>query len=171
MRQKLKAKEWDELLAKGKRFRVLQPVQVGCVWAAEAANCAGSDLKLLQQFTACLLDAAPPEDQEPKASRREKRDQHSKWGASTLDHGACQSVLVEVTRLQADRLSACTAVPSYLWSSSLPFLSFATGYKTQDSHVPTKCSPLSHTPVLLSVTVLTYFKILCQCLSCNPDRL
>ena len=90
MRQKLKAKEWDELLAKGKRFRVLQPVQVGCVWAAEAANCAGSDLKLLQQFTACLLDAAPPEEPEPKASRREKRDQHSKWGASTSGHGACQ---------------------------------------------------------------------------------
>lgn len=78
MRQKLKAKEWDELLAKGKRFRVLQPVQVGCVWAAEAANCASSDLKLLQQFTACLLDAAPSEEPEPRASSWEKRDQHSK---------------------------------------------------------------------------------------------
>lgn len=166
MRQKLKAKEWDELLAKGKRFRVLQPVQVGCVWAAEAANCTGSDLKLLQQFTACLLDAAPPEEPEPKASRREKRDQHSKWSANTLGHGAYQSILVEVTRLQTDRLSARTAVPSHLCSSSLPFLKccyqvqnpgFACAYQV----LTTEPHP---SPVVHDCFNLFYFKILCQCL-------
>lgn len=57
---------------------MLQPVQVGCVWAAEAATCTGSDLKLLQQFTACLLDVASPDEPESRASRREERDQHSK---------------------------------------------------------------------------------------------
>lgn len=101
MRQKLKAKEWDELLAKGKRFRVLQPVQVGCVWAAEAANCTGSDLKLLQQFTVCLLDVAPPDEPELKAPRREKRDQHSKWGVGMSGHSPRQDVLVEITSLQS----------------------------------------------------------------------
>lgn len=79
VRQKLKAKEWDEFLAKGKRFRVLQPVRIGCVWAADGD--VGADLKVLQQFAACLLETAPPEEEQtPKASRREKRDQHSECG-------------------------------------------------------------------------------------------
>lgn len=76
MRQKLKAKEWDEFLAKGKRFRILQPVKIGCVWAADKDG--GADLKVLQQFTACLLETVPPEEEQtPKASKREKRDQQS----------------------------------------------------------------------------------------------
>lgn len=76
VRQKLKAKEWDEFLAKGKRFRVLQPVKIGCIWAADKDG--GADLKVLQQFTACLLETVPSEEEQtPKASRREKRDQQS----------------------------------------------------------------------------------------------
>lgn len=76
MRQKLKAKEWDEFLAKGKRFRILQPVKIGCIWAADKDG--GADLKVLQQFTACLLETVPPEEEQtPKASKREKRDQQS----------------------------------------------------------------------------------------------
>ena len=76
MRQKLKAKEWDEFLAQGKRFRILQPVKIGCIWAADKDG--GADLKVLQQFTACLLETVPPEEEQtPKASKREKRDQQS----------------------------------------------------------------------------------------------
>lgn len=76
VRQKLKAKEWDEFLAKGKRFRVLQPVKIGCIWAADKDG--GADRKVLQQFTACLLETVPSEEEQtPKASRREKRDQQS----------------------------------------------------------------------------------------------
>ncbi|ERE72231.1 chromatin assembly factor 1 subunit A [Cricetulus griseus] len=100
VRQRLKAKEWDELLAKGKRFRVLQPVQVGCVWAAEAANCASSDLKLLQQFTACLLDAAPPEEPEPKASSWEKRNQHILAQLLPLLHGNVNGSKVIIREFQ-----------------------------------------------------------------------
>lgn len=83
VRQKLKAKEWDEFLAKGKRFRVLQPVKIGCVWAADR-DCAGDDLKVLQQFAACFLETVPvQEEQTPKASKaskRENRDQQSECG-------------------------------------------------------------------------------------------
>ena len=85
VRQKLKAKEWDEFLAKGKRFRVLQPVKIGCIWASNKDG--GADLKVLQQFTACLLESVPSEEEQtPKASKREKRDQQSEcqlwagWG-------------------------------------------------------------------------------------------
>ncbi|XP_069353367.1 chromatin assembly factor 1 subunit A [Eulemur rufifrons] len=87
VRQKLKAKEWDEFLAKGKRFRVLQPVKIGCVWAADGDR-AGTDLKVLQQFTACLLEPVPAEEEQtPKASKREKRDQQILAQLLPLLHG------------------------------------------------------------------------------------
>ncbi|XP_012411650.1 chromatin assembly factor 1 subunit A [Trichechus manatus latirostris] len=101
VRQKLKAKEWDELLAKGKRFRVLQPVKIGCVWAAERDGCAGADLKVLQQFTACLLDTAPPEEEQtPKASRREKRDQEILAQLLPLLHGNVNGSKVIIREFQ-----------------------------------------------------------------------
>ncbi|XP_029421192.1 chromatin assembly factor 1 subunit A isoform X2 [Nannospalax galili] len=100
VRQKLKAEEWDELLAKGKRFRVLQPVQVGCVWAAEAAS-AGADLRLLQQFSACLLDTTPPDEETvPKASRREKRDQQILAQLLPLLHGNVNGSKVIIREFQ-----------------------------------------------------------------------
>lgn len=112
VRQKLKAKEWDELLAKGKRFRVLQPVQVGCVWAAEAANCTGSDLKLLQQFTACLLDVTSPDEPEPKASRREKRDQHILAQLLPLLHGNVNGSKVIIREFQEQCRRGLLSLPS-----------------------------------------------------------
>ncbi|XP_031204536.1 chromatin assembly factor 1 subunit A isoform X1 [Mastomys coucha] len=112
VRQKLKAKEWDELLAKGKRFRVLQPVQVGCVWAAEAANCTGSDLKLLQQFTACLLDVASPDEPEPRASRREKRDQHILAQLLPLLHGNVNGSKVIIREFQEQCRRGLLSLPS-----------------------------------------------------------
>ncbi|XP_012624715.2 chromatin assembly factor 1 subunit A isoform X2 [Microcebus murinus] len=87
VRQKLKAKEWDEFLAKGKRFRVLQPVRIGCVWAADG-DPASADLKVLQQFSACLLEPVPAEEEQtPKASKREKRDQQILAQLLPLLHG------------------------------------------------------------------------------------
>lgn len=51
-------------------------MKIGCVWAADRDS--GADLKVLQQFTACLLETAPPEEEQtPKASKREKKDQQS----------------------------------------------------------------------------------------------
>ncbi|XP_010633118.1 chromatin assembly factor 1 subunit A isoform X3 [Fukomys damarensis] len=87
VRQKLKAKEWDEFLAKGKRVRVLQPVKIGCVWA-DSADCSAADLKVLQQFTAWRLEPAPSEDElVPKATKREKRDQQILAQLLPLLHG------------------------------------------------------------------------------------
>lgn len=110
--QKLKAKEWDELLAKGKRFRVLQPVHVGCVWASEAANCTSSDLKLLQQFTACLLDVASPDEPEPGASRREKRDQHILAQLLPLLHGNVNGSKVIIHEFQEQCRRGLLTLPS-----------------------------------------------------------
>lgn len=57
---------------------MLQPVKIGCVWVMDKDG--GTDLKVLQQFTACLLETVPPEEEQtPKTSKKEKRDQHSEY--------------------------------------------------------------------------------------------
>uniref|UniRef100_A0A2K5IKE9 Chromatin assembly factor 1 subunit p150 C-terminal domain-containing protein n=1 Tax=Colobus angolensis palliatus TaxID=336983 RepID=A0A2K5IKE9_COLAP len=103
VRQKLKAKEWDEFLAKGKRFRVLQPVKIGCVWAADR-DCAGDDLKVLQQFAACFLETMPvQEEQTPKASKtskRENRDQQILAQLLPLLHGNVNGSKVIIREFQ-----------------------------------------------------------------------
>uniref|UniRef100_A0A8B9XT72 Chromatin assembly factor 1 subunit A n=1 Tax=Bos mutus grunniens TaxID=30521 RepID=A0A8B9XT72_BOSMU len=99
VRQKLKAKEWDEFLAKGKRFRILQPVKIGCIWAADKDG--GADLKVLQQFTACLLETVPPEEEQtPKASKREKRDQQILAQLLPLLHGNVNGSKVIIREFQ-----------------------------------------------------------------------
>ncbi|KAM7142518.1 chromatin assembly factor 1 subunit A isoform 1-T1 [Molossus nigricans] len=99
VRQKLKAKEWDEFLAKGKRFRVLQPVKIGCVWAADRDGSA--DLKVLEQFTACLLETVlSEEEQTPKASKRKKRDQHILAQLLPLLHGNVNGSKVIIREFQ-----------------------------------------------------------------------
>ncbi|XP_055285961.1 chromatin assembly factor 1 subunit A isoform X1 [Moschus berezovskii] len=99
VRQKLKAKEWDEFLAKGKRFRILQPVKIGCIWAADKDS--GADLKVLQQFTACLLETVPPEEEQtPKASKREKRDQQILAQLLPLLHGNVNGSKVIIREFQ-----------------------------------------------------------------------
>ncbi|XP_045687123.1 chromatin assembly factor 1 subunit A [Phyllostomus hastatus] len=99
VRQKLKAKEWDEFLAKGKRFRVLQPVKIGCIWAADKDDSA--DLKVLEQFTACLLETVPSEEEQtPKASKREKRDQHILAQLLPLLHGNVNGSKVIIREFQ-----------------------------------------------------------------------
>nr|XP_054318927.1 chromatin assembly factor 1 subunit A [Pongo pygmaeus] len=100
VRQKLKAKEWDEFLAKGKRFRVLQPVKIGCVWAADR-DCAGDDLKVLQQFAACFLETLPAqEEQMPKASKRERRDEQILAQLLPLLHGNVNGSKVIIREFQ-----------------------------------------------------------------------
>uniref|UniRef100_A0A4X2MCE8 Uncharacterized protein n=2 Tax=Vombatus ursinus TaxID=29139 RepID=A0A4X2MCE8_VOMUR len=101
VRQKLKAKEWDELLAKGKRFRVLQPVKIGCIWEGEKNSNASSELKVLQQFTACILDTVIPEEEHtPKANKREKRDRQILEQLLPLLHGNVNGSKVIIQEFQ-----------------------------------------------------------------------
>ncbi|XP_009999188.1 PREDICTED: chromatin assembly factor 1 subunit A [Chaetura pelagica] len=90
VRQKLKAKEWDELMAKGKRLHVLQPVKIGCVWEGPGKDSSSSaDLKVLQQFTACVLDSLGPEEEQQiqKGSKRRAKDQQILAQLLPLLHG------------------------------------------------------------------------------------
>ncbi|NXJ86074.1 CAF1A factor, partial [Trogon melanurus] len=104
VRQKLKAKEWDELLAKGKRFHVLQPLKIGCVWES-AGNEGGTDadLKVLQQFAACVLDspvAAEEEQQIQKCSKKRAKDQQILGQLLPLLHGNVNGSKVIIQEFQ-----------------------------------------------------------------------
>lgn len=84
---------------------MLQPVKIGCVWVTDTDG--GAELKVLQQFTACLLETVPSEEEQtPKTSRREKRDQHSEYrpgagagGGQALAHGEARQSRAEGRRL------------------------------------------------------------------------
>ncbi|XP_065714296.2 chromatin assembly factor 1 subunit A isoform X2 [Patagioenas fasciata] len=103
VRQKLKAKEWDELMAKGKRFHVLQPVKIGCVWeSAEHDSSANADLKVLQQFAACVLDSpvAEEEQQTQKCSKKRAKDQQILGQLLPLLHGNVNGSKVIIQEFQ-----------------------------------------------------------------------
>ncbi|NXM43770.1 CAF1A factor, partial [Gymnorhina tibicen] len=103
VRQKLKAKEWDELIAKGKRFHVLQPVKIGCVWERAAKdNSTNTDLKVLQQFTACVLDppVAEDEQQTQKCSKKRAKDQQILGHLLPLLHGNVHGSKVIIQEFQ-----------------------------------------------------------------------
>ncbi|NXK16497.1 CAF1A factor, partial [Arenaria interpres] len=103
VRQKLKAKEWDELMAKGKRFHVLQPVKIGCVWeSAEKDGGANADLKVLQQFAACILDSpvAEEEQQIQKCSKKRAKDQQILGHLLPLLHGNVNGSKVIIQEFQ-----------------------------------------------------------------------
>ncbi|NWS78340.1 CAF1A factor, partial [Crotophaga sulcirostris] len=103
VRQKLKAKEWDELMAKGKRFHVLQPVKIGCVWeSAENDSSTSVDLKVLQQFTACILDSPVVEEEQQiqKCSKKRAKDQQILGQLLPLLHGNVNGSKVIIQEFQ-----------------------------------------------------------------------
>ncbi|XP_014742724.1 PREDICTED: chromatin assembly factor 1 subunit A [Sturnus vulgaris] len=103
VRQKLKAKEWDELIAKGKRFHVLQPVKIGCVWERAAKDSStNTDLKVLQQFTACVLDPPVPEEEQQtqKCSKKRAKDQQILGHLLPLLHGNVHGSRVIIQEFQ-----------------------------------------------------------------------
>ncbi|XP_043946521.1 chromatin assembly factor 1 subunit A isoform X2 [Protopterus annectens] len=89
IRQKLKAKEWDELMTKEKKLCVLQPVVIGCVWEGNAKNCQSSEFKILQQYTACILEVNLIEEEQIQEAciRRAKRDEQILGQLLPLLHG------------------------------------------------------------------------------------
>ncbi|XP_043576893.1 chromatin assembly factor 1 subunit A isoform X1 [Chiloscyllium plagiosum] len=62
IRQRMKAKEWDELM-KGKKFQVLQPTLIGCFWESDNNVLQSSAMKILQQFSVCLFENQMEDEQ------------------------------------------------------------------------------------------------------------
>lgn len=60
LQQKLKAREWDELMSTKKKMKVLEPVVQGCIWKGE-----GPGLDLFQSYAVCLIEPLPKPDNSP----------------------------------------------------------------------------------------------------------
>ncbi|XP_030075268.1 chromatin assembly factor 1 subunit A [Microcaecilia unicolor] len=99
VRQKLKAKEWDELLSKGKKFQVLQPVVIGCIWEGAGA---GVELKVLQRFAVCFLESNIAEEElvQETTAKRTSKDQQILAQLLPLLHGNINSSKVIIQEFQ-----------------------------------------------------------------------
>ncbi|XP_066504503.1 chromatin assembly factor 1 subunit A isoform X2 [Hoplias malabaricus] len=96
LRQKLKAREWDELMAK-KKLKILEPVMTGCVWEGEEPLS-----ELLQPYAVCLLESLPREEPispEDDASRKQRKEQLLSQLLPLL-HGNVNSSKVIITEFQ-----------------------------------------------------------------------
>ncbi|XP_042333717.1 chromatin assembly factor 1 subunit A isoform X2 [Sceloporus undulatus] len=101
-RQKLKAKEWDELITKGKRFRILQPVKIGCIWeGTENGDSTSPDVRLLQQFAVVVLDSSiADEEQIEKNNKKEAKNQQILEQLLPLLHGNVNGSKVIIQEFQ-----------------------------------------------------------------------
>ncbi|XP_064184801.1 chromatin assembly factor 1 subunit A isoform X1 [Anguilla rostrata] len=112
VRQRLKAREWDELMAK-KKFKVLEAVVRGCVWVGPEG--AGPEAEALLPFAVCLLEAAAlaeePVSPETTAAARERRDELLLSQLLSLLHGNVNSSKVIITEFQefCRQKQACTS--------------------------------------------------------------
>lgn len=70
LRQKMKAREWDELMSTKKKMKVLEPVVKGCVWEGEAPG-----LQLLQPYAMCMVEPLPKADTSPSPEEQTLRCQ------------------------------------------------------------------------------------------------
>ncbi|XP_028672331.2 chromatin assembly factor 1 subunit A isoform X1 [Erpetoichthys calabaricus] len=86
VRQKLKAKEWDELMSKGKKFKVLQPVVIGCMWDSESTE--ETKLRMLRQYELCTVEPLTAEDSPSSESKlKDRKEDHILSQLLPLLHG------------------------------------------------------------------------------------
>ncbi|KAF1385912.1 hypothetical protein PFLUV_G00112700 [Perca fluviatilis] len=98
LRQKVKAREWDELMSTKKKMKVLDPVVRGCVWEGE-----GPGLQLFQPFALCLVEPLPKADTSPspeELSRKSQREAQLLGQLLPLLHGNLNSSKVIITEFQ-----------------------------------------------------------------------
>lgn len=83
LQQKLKAREWDELMSTKKKMKVLEPVVKGCVWEGEGA--ALQLLQPLQPYAVCLVEPLPKADSSPDPQDATQRCQTEAQRESLTD--------------------------------------------------------------------------------------
>ncbi|XP_051232040.1 chromatin assembly factor 1 subunit A isoform X2 [Dicentrarchus labrax] len=117
LRQKLKAREWDELMSTKKKMKVLEPVVKGCVWEGE-----GPGSQFFQPYAVCLVVPLPKVDNSPspeELSQRRQREAQLLGQLLPLLHGNINSSKVIITEFQ----EFCRQQNSSLSPSSPPELS------------------------------------------------
>lgn len=68
--QRVKAKEWDELMSTKKKMKILDPVVRGCVWEGD-----GPALPLFQPYAMCLVEPLPKTDTSPSPEELSQKGQ------------------------------------------------------------------------------------------------
>ncbi|XP_054458807.1 chromatin assembly factor 1 subunit A [Anoplopoma fimbria] len=121
LRQKVKAKEWDELMSTKKKMKVLDPVVRGCVWEGE-----GPGLHLLQPYALCMVQPLPKADTSPSpeaASLKRQREAQLFNQLLPLLHGNLNSSKMIITEFQEfcrQQTSSSTSSPPELSSPQSP---------------------------------------------------
>ncbi|XP_075895576.1 chromatin assembly factor 1 subunit A [Nelusetta ayraudi] len=98
LRQKLKAREWDELMSTKKKMKVLEPVVKGCIWEGRVPS-----LQLFQPYSVCLIEPLPKADNSPSQedpSQRSRREEQLLGQLLPLLHGNVNSSKVIITEFQ-----------------------------------------------------------------------
>ncbi|KAM4628665.1 chromatin assembly factor 1 subunit A [Polymixia lowei] len=98
VRQKLKAREWDELMSTKKKVKVLEAVVRGCVWEGE-----GPALDLFQPYAVCLVQPLPKPDTSPSpenSAQKRQCDEQLLGQLLPLLHGNVNSSKVIITEFQ-----------------------------------------------------------------------
>ncbi|XP_041646812.1 chromatin assembly factor 1 subunit A [Cheilinus undulatus] len=117
LRQKLKAREWDELMSSKKKWKVLEPVVKGCVWDGE-----GPGLQLFQPYAVCLVEPLPKSESSPspeELTQKSEKEQQLLGQLLPLLHGNLNSGKVIINEFQ----EFCRQQTSSSTSSSPPVLS------------------------------------------------
>ncbi|XP_029005184.1 chromatin assembly factor 1 subunit A isoform X2 [Betta splendens] len=98
LRQKLKAREWDELMSTKKKMKVLEPVVHGCIWEGD-----GRSLDLFQPYVVCLVEPLPKADISPssdEAAQKFQREEQLLGQLLPLLHGNLNSSKVIISEFQ-----------------------------------------------------------------------
>ncbi|KAM3876141.1 chromatin assembly factor 1 subunit A [Diretmus argenteus] len=117
VRQKLKAREWDELMSSKKKVKVLEAVVRGCIWEGE-----GPALEVFQSYAVCLIEPLSKPDTSPSPEELAKKRQGDEQLLSQLLpllHGNVNSSKVIITEFQ----EFCRQQTSSSSPSSSPILS------------------------------------------------
>uniref|UniRef100_H2VC85 Chromatin assembly factor 1, subunit A (p150) n=1 Tax=Takifugu rubripes TaxID=31033 RepID=H2VC85_TAKRU len=98
LQQKLKAREWDELMSTKKKMKILEPVVKGCIWEGE-----GPGLQLFQLYALCWVEPLPKADSSPsqeELTQRGQREEQLLCQLLPLLHGNVNSSKMMITEFQ-----------------------------------------------------------------------
>ncbi|XP_051893778.1 chromatin assembly factor 1 subunit A isoform X2 [Pristis pectinata] len=86
IRQRMKAKEWDELM-KGKKFQVLQPTLLGCFWENDSDVLHETTMKTLQQFSIHMFENQVEDEQLQETHNGKLKEEQILMSLLPLLHG------------------------------------------------------------------------------------
>ncbi|KAM9831316.1 chromatin assembly factor 1 subunit A [Neosynchiropus ocellatus] len=98
LQQKLRAREWDELMSTKKKMKVLEPVVRGCHWEGEDPG-----LEVFQSYAVVLVEPLPKADHSPSPDAQSKKSQREEQllrQLLPLLHGNFNSCKVIISEFQ-----------------------------------------------------------------------